>query len=173
MHKTITYDHTATTALHAVENKALIDVYYYLWYSYIIIILHIYYFSLILVPEKPRNLTYIYEVESGTTIYNATVTINWFLPCNSNGNIRGFNLFINGTPTYEGAEGTFDVVTVSPNIDISDTYYEYPIYNINASYEYTVLVLAVLDDDTEGEVENVTFISPDGCKFNSFTNHRK
>lgn len=95
--------------------------------------------------------------------YNVSALITWQLPCNTNGELEYFVLAINGTPTFEGAESVYENISIAKNSIIENTAYEYTISKIQAAYEYTVGVFAVLDDDTEGDSVEINFTSPDGC----------
>lgn len=115
------------------------------------------------VPEKPRDITYSLDIAQSTD-YLVNVTITWLLPCNTNGELDHFEITITGTPNFEETETTVITATVERNTNIENISYEYLLEHINASYSYNVSINAVLIDGIEGEVAEVDFISPDGCK---------
>lgn len=100
--------------------------------------------------------------------YNVTASILWNLPCNTNGNFDHFILMINGTPNFttNGVhhQPVQENVTVERNDPIENIVYQHNIVNVQASYEYSITVIPVLVGGTQGESEEVVFISPDGCK---------
>lgn len=116
------------------------------------------------VPEKPRNVTHSLTITESTE-YLVNASISWLLPCNTNGELKHFEVMVIGTPTFEEAENVTNIkAEVATNTNIENVSYEYVIENINASYSYSITVNAVLTDDTKGEEQEISFVSPDGCK---------
>lgn len=123
-------------------------------------------------PEKPQNISQRIEIED-IFDYNVTATLSWLLPCNTNGELDHFMLVISGAPTYTTNEINTEIqenITVGRNDPIENITYEYSVSNIRGSYNYSVLILAVLNNGMEGEYEEIVFTSPEGCKLHQTNN---
>lgn len=90
------------------------------------------------------------------------------MPCNTNGELDHFILIVNGIPTFTSDDQYHpsfqENFTVQSNDPIENIVYQYSLNNILASYQYSITIVPVLVNGVEGESEEVTFTSPDGCK---------
>lgn len=114
-------------------------------------------------PEKPRDVTYSLDIAQSTD-YIVNVSVVWLLPCNTNGELSHFEITTTGTPTFEDPEVIVTTDIIERNSNITDVSYHYIINHINASYSYKIVINAVLVNGLKGEIEQLDFISPDGCK---------
>lgn len=117
--------------------------------------------SLFSAPEKPHTIGSDFNIIDYIN-YNGSATIEWSLPCKSNGQVEYFLIETEAISNYDsGHFNDSQKVNFDPTSVIN---YTLIINDLRAAYDYTFSVKAVLNNSYEGGSKTTGFLTPDGCE---------